>query len=120
MAEYIKDFTEPDPMELVEGIENPYEEPFLWRVELYLMSKYAPEFVEASIWKVRSAALERAKIVKEHHVVIQSMSELAQMIETDLATYTEWSPPRRYKKGTPMRQAPRPGIGRDYAQREIS
>jgi len=118
MAEYVHDFTEPEPLELVEGIENPYEEPFLWRVELYLMSKYQPDFVEATIWKVRSAALERAKIVKEHHVIIQSMSELQRMIETDLAQYAQWTPPHRYRKGTVMKQAPRPGIGREY-QREL-
>ncbi len=119
MAEYTHDFTEPEPLEVIEGVENPYEEPFLWRVEMYLMSKYAPEFVEASIWKVRSAALERAKIVKEHHVVIQSMSELQRLIESDLAQYAQWTPPKRYRKGTEMRQAPRPGIGRDYAQQAI-
>lgn len=117
--EYLKDFTEPEPLEVVEGVENPYEEPFLWRVELYLMSKYAPEFVEASIWKVRSAALERAKIVKEHHIVIDSMSELQRLIESDLAQFAQWTPPKRYRKGTEMRQAPRPGIGRDYAQQAI-
>jgi len=118
MAEYVHDFTEPDPLTLVEGIENPYEEPFLWRVELYLMSKYAPEFVEATIWKVRSAALERAKIVKEHHVIIQTIEGLAQMIESDLAQYAQWTPPRRMKYGTVMKQAPRPGIGQNY-QREL-
>ena len=61
--EIIRDPTEPEPMEIGETLV--YETPYLWHVELYLMSKYAPEFVEATIFKVRLAALERAKIVRE-------------------------------------------------------
>jgi hypothetical protein len=113
---YIVDFTEPEPLEQVESIANPYDEPYLWRVELLLMSKFAPEFVEATVFKIRSAALERAKIVKEHHVIINSMSELQQAIENDLATYAKWSPPSRMGKIGDMRKAPRPGIGREYQE----
>ena len=121
--EYISDLTEPEPVELVESniatLSEYEQDRYLWRVELYLVSKYQPEFYEASVWKLYSAAKERAKIVKEHHVVIQSMSELQRMIESDLAQYAQWSPPKRYKYGSVMKQAPRPNIGRDYAQRQI-
>ncbi len=113
------DFTEPDPMEVVPGVENPYDPPYLWHVELYLISKFQPEFAEATIFKVRSAALERAKIVKEHHYIITDISQLQREIENDLHQYAQWTPPHRLAKGTPMRQAPRPGIGRDYEQREL-
>ena len=82
-----EDLTEPNPLVLVEGVANPYEAPFLWHVELYLMSKYAPEFVEATVFKVRAAALERAKIVKEHHFVISTMQDLQNEIERDIAQY---------------------------------
>jgi hypothetical protein len=80
----MQDLTEPEPMQIVTGVENPYDPPYLWNVELYLMSKYYPEFVEATIFKVRAAALERAKIVKEHHYIIQSMAELTETIQNDL------------------------------------
>jgi hypothetical protein len=86
------DLTEPNPLVLVEGVQNPYEEPFLWRVEMYLMSKYAPEFVEATIFKVRAAALERAKIVKEHHFVINDMAALQREIENDLNQHVRFQP----------------------------
>lgn len=113
------DLTEPEPLTVVEGIENLYDPPYLWRVELYLISKFQPEFAEATIFKVRSAALERAKIVKEHHFIITSMNELERVIVNDLDQYAQWTPPHRLSKGTPMRQAPRPGIGQNYEQREL-
>ena len=112
------DITEPEPLTLVRGVENPYDEPFLWRVELYLMSKYAPEFVAATIWKVRSAALERAKAVKEHHVVMNS-AQFESALSGDLDKYVEWTPPRHGKSMTASRKAPTPGISRDYEQRTL-
>ncbi len=63
---HIVDFTEPEPLEIIEGIENPYEGPFLWRVELYLMAKWATNLPinigteEATIFKVASAAATHA------------------------------------------------------------
>ena len=73
-------------MEIHEGVENPYDEPFLWRVELYLVSKYQPEFYEQTIFKLRSAAIDRGKIVKERDVVHQSLQSLENAIISDLNT----------------------------------
>jgi hypothetical protein len=115
-TEYVIDFTEPEPLEIVEGIENPYEEPFLWRVELLLMSKFVPEMVEATIWKVRAAALERAAIVKEHHVVIDTLGELTRLIEGDILTHVNRMGPGAFTPDTYQRQTPRPGISRDYQE----
>ena len=115
--ERFTDLTEPEPLIAVQGVENPYEEPFLWRVDLYLMSKYQPEFVEATIFKVRSAALERAKAVKEHHVVMGA-EQFAATLADDLHKYVTWTPQRRGKSMTTAKRAPTPGISRDY-QREL-
>jgi hypothetical protein len=116
MAGGVVDFTEPDPLRLERGIENPDDEPFLWRVELYLISKYQPEFVEATIFKVRQAALERAKIVKEHHMVHQSVQSLENAITTDLMMNVKWSQQRSHRASGG--RAPTPGIGNNY-QREL-
>lgn len=115
--EGVVDFTEPEPLQLVEGVENPYESPWLWRVELYLMSKYYPEFVESSIFKVREAALKRSAITKEHHTVHRSLQSLENAIISDLNQHVRWTPqsPHRGNKG-PVK----PGIGSRYKeQREI-
>jgi hypothetical protein len=113
------DVTEPQHLEAVEGVSNFQEEPWLWFTELYLTSKYQPDFVEATVFKMRSAALERAKIVKEHHTVIEDISDLQRMIESDLATHAQWSPPSSLRKGSNMRMAPRPSAGRNFEQRTL-
>lgn len=116
-VEYLADLTEPDQVRMVEGniaTLNP-EDPFMWRVELYLVSKYMPDFYEASIWKLYSAAQERAKIVKEHHNVITSMEDLERQIASDLAFNVPWKPPNTHHKTTYARS---PGIGSGY-QREL-
>ena len=59
----IGDITEPDPFVLTEGYENPFDDPRFRETLKYLVSRYEPEFYNASVWKMRSAALERAKIV---------------------------------------------------------
>ena len=108
------DITEPEPMTL--GETTVQDENYLWRVELYLMSKYQPEFVQATIFKIRSAALERAKIVKEHHEVLRSLADLQNAIESDLAHHVTWSPQRTHR--STARRPERPNIGRGY-QKEI-
>ena len=108
--EPILDPTEPYPMEL--GETTVFEEDrYLWHVELYLMSKYAPEFVEATIFKIRAAALERAKIVKEDHLVHRDISSLQSAIESDLAHHVQWSPQRSHRKHA---VTSKPGIGKGY------
>lgn len=107
------DITEPEPMEL--GASFVQDTPYLWHVELYLMSKYAPEFVEATIFKVRAAALERAKIVKEDHGVHKDLSSLQNAIESDLSRHVQWTPQRSHRGGA---RTPVPGIGSNY-QREL-
>jgi hypothetical protein len=119
MADGFVDLTEPEPLTVVEGIQNPYDEPYLWRVELYLMAKWAPESVEATIFKVRSAALERAKIVKEHHSVFMSLDDLRRELENDLEKHVQWSPPHSLHKRYELKESPKPGIGSSY-QRNIS
>ena len=103
---------EPEPMVLGETFVQP-ESPWLWHVELYLMSKYAPEFVDTTIFKVRSAALERAKIVKEDHGIHRSVISLQNAIESDLAHHVTWSPTKAHR---PSSKTPSPGIGRSYQQ----
>lgn len=107
------DITEPEPMQLGETLFQ--ESPYLWHVELYLMSKYAPEFVEATIFKVRAAVLEKAKIVKEDHTVFQSIQSLQNAIESDLARNVTWQPQRSHRT---TGRAISPGIGNAY-QREL-
>lgn len=82
----VEDITEPIPVEKVEGVENPTDEPWLWRVELYLVSKFQPEFYESTIFKLRAAAVDRAKVVKEHHIVLQGLSALEQEIRNDITS----------------------------------
>lgn len=115
--EYITDLTEPHPVELVEGNIATLSEdaPYLWRVELYLVSKYQPEFAEATIWKLYSAAKERAKIVKEHAGVYLSVRDLENAMLGDFAQHVTWNPGSPSHKA---RYAGSPGIGQDY-QREL-
>jgi hypothetical protein len=115
--EYITDLTEPHPVELVEGniATLSEDEPYMWHVELYLVSKYQPEFAEATIWKLYSAAKERAKIVKEHAGVYSSLSDLQNAMLGDFSQHVQFNP------GNPSHRAKyagSPGIGRDY-QREL-
>lgn len=110
----IVDITEPEPMEI--GSRAFQDENYLWNVELYLMSKYQPEFVEATIFKIRSAALERAKIVKEDHSIHRSIESLQNAIESDLARHVVWVPQKSHRV-TGTRTAS-PGIGGEY-QREL-
>lgn len=111
--EHIVDFTEPEPLVPVEAV--PYEEPFLWKVELILMSKYVSDLPynigaeDATIFKVRAAAMERARIVKEHHDVM-TLEQMMQQLPKDLDTYAAWTPPRKFKGGGAI-QPPRPGMG---------
>lgn len=116
-AEYITDLTEPHPVELVEGniAVSSESDPFMWKVELYLVAKYQPEFSESTIWKLYSAAKERAKIVKEHTGVYTSLQDLGNAMLGDLTQHVQWNP------GTPSHKAKyagTPGIGDDY-QREL-
>ena len=104
---------EPEPEPLSIGETLFVESPYLWHVELYLMSKYAPEFVETTIFKVRAAAFERAKIVKEDHEVLRSIEGLQNAIEADLAQYIRWTPQRSHR---PTNLTATPGIGRGYQQ----
>lgn len=106
------DITEPEPMEI--GSTEVLDENYLWHVELYLMSKYSPAFVEATIFKVRAAALERAKIVKEDHI-IHDISSLQDAIESDLARNVTWTPQKSHRATA---RAISPGIGGAY-QREL-
>ena len=109
------DVTEPNNLEMVEGNAMP-ESPYLWQVELYLISKYAPEFAEATIFKVRQIALERARIAKEHHTVHKSIQSLEKEILKDLSSipFVPKSSSHKPARGSSVR----PGIGRDY-QREF-
>lgn len=134
------DLTEPDPMEIYQGntgiltrwdaataARTPEGAPlqniavatdnnlYLWRSELYLVSKYQPQFAESSVWKLYSAAVERAKIVKESHAVMVDLQSLGNQIISDLQTFAPWHPPHSSHKGTFIRS---PGIGRQY-QKEL-
>ena len=58
-AEVIRDLTEPFPMEIGETqVQDPL---YMWHVELYLMSKYAPEFVEAMLARGAEALAAKFK-----------------------------------------------------------
>lgn len=103
---------EPEPMQIGETFIQE-ETPWLWHVELYLMSKYAPEFVDTTIFKIRAAALERAKINKTDHGIHRSIASLQMAIESDLAQHVVWSPQRSHRRTA---QTPVPGIGRRYQQ----
>ena len=114
MDDSYRDPTEPDPTEIGETLFQ--DSPYLWHVELYLMSKYCPEFVEATIFKVRAAAMIRAKITKEDHLIHRSIVSLEQAIVSDLTREVQWSPQRSHRiSGT---RTPAPGIGSQY-QREL-
>jgi hypothetical protein len=109
------DLTEPEPMELREGnIATAYEweqDHYMWRVELYLVSRYMPEFAESSVWKLYSAAKERAKIVKESHAVHMDLRDLGNAIISDLNQHVPWVPQHSSHKRT---YASTPGIGKGY------
>ena len=113
--EYTIDLTEPEPMELRESniatLSEAEQDRYMWRVELYLVSKYQPEFAESSVWKLYSAAKERAKIVKESHAVHVDLQDLANSIVGDLARNVQWIPQHSSHKGT---YASTPGIGKGY------
>jgi hypothetical protein len=120
--EHVVDYTEPSPVTQIEGneanlvlgLETIDNQPYMWRVELYLASKYAPEFVESTIFKMRSAALERAKIVKEHHIVM-SAEQFSDQLLSDLQTYVQWTPPKSGGQAMVVKPSPpRPGIGNNY------
>jgi hypothetical protein len=111
--EIIRDPTEPEPMQIGETVVQ--ESPYLWYVELYLMSKYAPEFVEATIFKVRQAALERAKIVKEDHIIHKSLLSLQGAIEQDLMRNVHWTPQKAHRS---TGKVATPRIGAAY-QKEL-
>jgi len=111
--EEIRDPTEPEPMQIGETLVQ--ESPYLWYVELYLMSKYQPEFVEATIFKVRQAALERAKIVREDHVIHKSVLSLQNAIEQDLLRNVHWTPQRAHRS---TGKVTTPRIGEAY-QKEL-
>lgn len=113
MVDYV-DLTEPATMEI--GAAYVTEDNYLWFVELYLMSKYQPDMVEATIFKIRQAAFERAKIVKEDHLIHQSLEGLENAIIMDLAANVQWTPQRSHHvRGS---KTPTPGIGSAY-QREL-
>jgi hypothetical protein len=109
----IRDPTEPDPVTI--GATLFEESPYMWNVELYLMSKYYPEFVESTIFKIRAAAMERAKIVKEDHLIHKSVSSLQNAIEMDLVRNVQWTPQKSHKS---TGRAVSPGIGKQY-QRDL-
>ena len=110
--EGVMDFTEPQPFEPIEVIENPDDEPWLWRVELYLSSKFAPEFVESSVFKMRTSALARHRVVIENHKVLQGIEALDSALTSDLMRIPmvpQNSPHKRvYKQG--------PGISGGYQE----
>lgn len=112
--EILVDITEPEPMQIGETLFE--ETPYMWHVELYLMSKYAPEFTEATIFKIRAAVLERAKIVKEDHAIHRSLLSLQGAIESDLNRNVVWQPQRSHR---PTARTQTPGIGAGY-QRELN
>lgn len=101
-----------------EGVENPYDEPFLWRVELYLVSKYQPQFYEETVFKLRSAAMERGKIVKEHRVVHQSIQSLENQIISDLGSIPMTPMTASHHAKPWNKRTPSPNIGGAY-QREL-
>ena len=115
---YTIDLTEPEPMELREGniaaLSLSEQDRYMWRVELYLVSKYQPDFAESSVWKLYSAAKERAKIVKESHAVHLDLRDLASTIISDLNAHVQWTPQKSHR-GT---YAPTPHIGDNY-QRQL-
>ncbi len=110
--EGVIDFTEPQPLEQFEAVEDLYEEPWLWRVEMYLSSKYVPEFVESSIFKMRTAALARHRVVIESHKVLNGIADLDTVLSNDLMRIPlvpQNSPHKRvYKQG--------PGISGGYQE----
>jgi hypothetical protein len=115
---YTIDLTEPEPMVIRESniatLHEWEKDLYMWRVELYLVSKYQPEFAESSVWKLYTAAKERARIVKESHAVHSDLRDLASAIISDLDTHVQWVPQKSHK-GT---YAPTPHIGDNY-QREL-
>ena len=112
MANNVIDFTEPPVLDEFEAVENPYDEPWLWRVELYLSSKYVPDFVGSSVFKMRTAALARHRFVKETHHALQGIAALDDALTADLMNtpmVPQTAPHKRSYSQTP-------GIGNNYQQ----
>jgi len=103
------DLSEPIPIEVWPADPN-----YLAGVELYLVSKYQPEFYESTIFKIRSAAFKREKLMKEHHVVLPDLQSLGDELTRDLSTI-QWTPKRSGRHAT-GRSRERPGIGNAYQQ----
>ena len=117
---YLSDLTEPEPMHLVESniatLSIDEQENYLWRVELYLVSRFQPEFAEATTWKLYTAAKERAKVVKEHHSVLPNLSAFENELVGDLVRTCPWTPQKQHHHNSTY--APTPGIANKY-QREL-
>lgn len=89
---------------------------YLYRVEMYLVHKYAPQMIDELNVTFARARRRREGVVKHSEIVIRSKEELMARIQTDLQTYAPWKPKNSsHKKGS----LERPNIGQQY-QREFT
>jgi hypothetical protein len=90
-----------------------WERHYLYNVELYLVHKYNPEFVEefrASFARVRA---EREEYLAHDEHIYGSVEELLQRIGNDLQMHAPWKPKASTHRATSPQ---RPGISEGYQQ----
>lgn len=87
---------------------------YLYRVEMYLIHKYAPQLVDEMRVTFRNARIRRQGYIKRNDQVIATKEELFNQIQMDLTTHAPWKPKSStHKKGS----LERPNIGEDYQDR---
>jgi hypothetical protein len=107
-----------DNIEDPELIEEPalmpdWERFYLYRVEMYLIHKYAPDLVDELKVSFARARARREGVLKTSAVIIGSKEELMMQIQADLQTHAPWKPKKTQHKRSSM---PRPGISGPYQQ----
>jgi hypothetical protein len=88
------------------------EDFYLYRVESYLIHKYAPDLVEQFKVSFAKARFRRESFVSQQMEVFSSAADLRDRIERDLG-----NAPLRRTSENHHRITERPGIGKDYQDR---
>jgi hypothetical protein len=95
--------------------ENEFEEPYLYRVENYLIHKYQPDLVWSFKVSFMQARVTRTGLMKKDEANILTREQFAAQLAQDLSSNVQWKP----KNQTHRAQFKRPNIGENY-QRQFT
>jgi hypothetical protein len=90
-----------------------WERFYLYRVEQYIIHKYAPQLVDEMKVSFARARRRREGVLKSSEVIISSKEELLMQIQSDLQTMVPWKPKKSQHKRESLA---RPGISAPYQQ----